>query len=168
MKKLLLLFFALVIGAGTSFGQLAKIQALYIFQFAKYTGWSRDDAGKQFVITVLGDESVADELRKAAEGKNIGGRSVEVVYASSTGRMPESDVIYIGERFGGATSSVANSQAGRLVLIIGGAAGMCEKGASVALIPDKNRVTFEFSERNLSKRSLHVAPKLLAMGKAVQ
>lgn len=167
MKKLLLVFCSLFMLAGSAFGQTAKIQALFIFQFAKYTGWAKEDAHEPFVITVLGSQEIADELRKATTGKNVGGRNVEVATASTTGSIPKSDVIYIGDGFTGSPSSVSNSQAGRLVLIVGGKQGMCSQGAGVSLISNGNNVTFEASERNLNKRGLHISPKLLAMGTMV-
>lgn len=167
MRKLLLLLLPLFLFAGETFSQSAKVQALFIFQFAKYTGWAKEDAGEPLVITVLGSNEIASELRKVSEGKSVGGRKVEIAQASTTGNIPKSDVIFIGNEFTGSPSSVSNSQAGRLVLIVGGKQGMCAQGASVSLIPNGNNVTFEASERNLSKRGLHIAPKILAMGSMV-
>lgn len=167
MKKLLLLALPLFLFAGEAFGQSAKVQALFLFQFAKYTGWAKEDAGEPLVITVLGSDDIANELRKVSEGKSVGGRKVEIAQATTTGNIPKSDVIFIGNGFTGSPSSVSNSQAGRLVLIVGGKQGMCAQGASVSLIPNGNNVTFEASERNLNKRGLHIAPKILAMGTMV-
>lgn len=167
MKKLLLLTLSLFLLVGETFGQAAKVQALFIFQFAKYTGWAKEDAGEPFVITVMGSHEIADELRKVTAGKSVGGRNIEVATASTTSNLPKSDVIFIGNGFTGSASSVSNSQAGRLVLIVGGQEGMCDEGTGVTLIPKGNNVTFQYSERNLNKRGLHIAPKILAMGTKV-
>lgn len=62
MRKLILLVFAIAICSAAS-AQMAKFQALYLFQFAKNTSWPQEDAGKPFVIAVIGDNSLSSELR---------------------------------------------------------------------------------------------------------
>ncbi len=168
MKKLLLLFFAVLLSGTVQAGtQTAKVQALFIFQFAKYTGWPKEDAGKPFVISIVGDEDVADELRKATQGKSVGGRGIDVVSVASVSSLPTSDIIFLGDGMSGWMNKVANDQADRHVLIIGGTSGLCSHGASVTFVSGGNKLTFEISERNMARHGLHMAPKLVAMGTPV-
>lgn len=167
MKRILLLLLALTTLSASAENQAAKVHALFVFQFAKYTGWPKEDAGKPFVISVVGDNEVAEELRKATEGKSIGGRSVDVVSIKTINDMPTSDIIYLGESVSNMVNRVARSQADRHVLIIGGTQGLCTYGASVAFVWGDNKVTFEICERNMARHGLHVSPKLASMGRQV-
>ena len=167
MKKLLLAIFAFVLLALPSVAQTAKVQALFLYQFAKYTGWPKEDAGKPFVISVVGDRDMAEELRKATEGKSVGGRSIDIILAPTALKLPTSDIIYLGQGMNGWLAKVLSDQAGRSVMVVCANQGQCQQGACVSFVSGGNKVTFEVCERNLAKHGLHMAPKLVAMGRQI-
>ena len=47
--------------------QMAQFQALYIYNFAKNISWPAEDASKDLVITVIGDNELGSELTKLAK-----------------------------------------------------------------------------------------------------
>lgn len=96
MRKLILFVFALMLCAAAP-AQMAKFQALYLFQFAKNTSWPQEDAGKPFVIAVIGDNALSSELRAVVNNKKVGDRPVKVVESATATGLPKSDIIYLGE-----------------------------------------------------------------------
>ena len=77
MKKLFLLLLAFTLCHLAS-AQMAKFQALYILNFARNTSWPQEDNGKTFVITVVGDNTLASEMRNVVKNKLVGDRKIEV------------------------------------------------------------------------------------------
>lgn len=147
--------------------QMAKFQALYLFQFAKNTSWPAEDEGKGFVITVIGDNSVASELKSIVNNKTIGSRKITVGEAATASGLPKSDIIYLGEAKSNQIGSLVSAQSGNKVLIVSGTKGQCAQGAGIAFAPDGGKLNFEINEGNIGKNGLKVTPKLVSLGKVV-
>lgn len=167
MKKLLLPILALLLCVAPALGQHTKVQAIFLFQFARYTSWPKDDVGNSFIISIVGSDEMATELRRMTEGKSIGGRPIDVVTSSSPRNLPKSEIVFLGGKFGSNAKSVINNQYGHPVLIVTQGGGMCVYGAGVTLVPSGDNVTFEASKHNLEKCGIKMSPKVLAMGKEV-
>ncbi len=144
--------------------QQPKVRAIFLLQFARYTSWPKDDNAQDFVMTVIGSEDVANELRQLTKGKAVQGRPIEVVESDEPRNLPKSDVIYLDAQYADMTKSVIGSQYGRRMLLVGGEGGMCDKGAQVSLIGEGDKVNFEWSKRNIEKAGIRINPKVLNMG----
>lgn len=166
MRKLILMVFALMLCA-TAPAQMAKFQALYLFQFAKNTSWPQEDAGKPFVITVIGDNALTSELRTVVSNKKVGDRPVKVVESATASGLQKSDIIYLGESKSSQISSLIAAQANNKVLIVSGTKGQCAQGAGISFVPDGGKLQFEIHEGNIAKNGLKVAPKLVTLGRQV-
>ena len=166
MKKLLLSI-VLAMFCSLAGAQMAKFQALYLFNFAKNTSWPTEDAGKPFVITVIGDNAVSSELKGIVSNKQVGDRKIQVVEAATASGIAKSDIIYLGESKSGQISSLVQAQAGNKCLIVSGTKGQCSQGAGIAFVPEGGKLNFEIHEGNIQKSGLKVTPKLVQLGKAV-
>ncbi len=166
MRKLILLVFAMAVCSFAS-AQMSKFQALYLFQFAKNTSWPQEDAGKPFVIAVIGDNALASELRTVVNNKKVGDRPVKVVESATASGLAKSDIIYLGESKSSQITSLVSAQANNKVLIVSGTKGQCAQGAGIAFVPDGGKLQFEIHEGNIAKNGLKVAPKLVTLGRQV-
>ena len=166
MRKFLLFVVAIFVCSFAG-AQMAKFQALYLFNFAKNTSWPTEDAGKPFVLTVVGDNAVASELKTIVANKQVGDRKIQVVEAPTASGIAKSDIIYLGESKSGQISSLVSAQAGNKCLIVSGTKGQCSQGAGIAFVPEGGKLNFEIHEGNIAKNGLKVTPKLVSLGKAV-
>lgn len=166
MKKILLIGLMLLAAVAAE-AQIAKFQALYLLQFAKNTSWPQEDNGKPFVITVVGDNALASELKKIASNKSVGNRKVSVVDAVSASGLTKSDIIYLGESKSSQMSSLVSAQSGNKVLIVGAEKGLCANGAGITFVPEGGKLLFEINESNISRNGLKVAPKMVQLGRQV-
>lgn len=166
MKKVLLTCMLMVVCSLAS-AQMAKFQALYIYNFAKNIGWPTEDASKELVITVVGDNELSSELATLAKTKGVGMRKVAVKNAATATGLPKSDIIYLGEAKGGLISQLVTAQSGNKTLIVSGRKGHCSNGAGIAFTSAGGKLGFEISERNISKTGLKVSQKLLSLGTEV-
>lgn len=167
MKKIITLAVILFTVAVAAQAQVAQFQALYIYNFAKNTGWPPADANREIVITVIGDNALAAELTKFAKTRKIGTRSVIVKHVSSVTAVEKSDIIFLGEGKSGQISALNSSQAGQTVLIITGRSGLCSNGASISFVAEDGKLNYEISNENIKDHGLTVSQKLLSLGKQV-
>lgn len=166
MKRLLFVFVALFSCALAS-AQMAKFQALYIFQFAKNTSWPQEDAGKTLTITVIGDNALSSELKTIVNNKKVGDRPIKVQESATAAGLPKSDIIYLGESKASSIGSLVAAQASNKVLIVSGTKGHCAQGAGISFVADGGKLQFEIHEGNIAKNGLKVTPKLVTLGKQV-
>lgn len=166
MRRLLISLVVLMV-CTLSGAQMAKYQALYLFQFAKNTSWPIEDNGKDFVITVIGDNSLASELKSIVSNKKLGNRSITVLESAKPTGLTKSDIVYLGESKSSQISSLINAQKGNKVLIVSGSKGQCAQGAGISFLQDGATLKFEISESNIGKFGLKVTPNLVSLGTAV-
>lgn len=166
MKRIIL---ALILLCSCHFAkaQMAQFQALYIYNFAKNIGWPSDDASKDLVITVIGDNDLAAELNKLAASKAIGSRKVVIKESATTNGLQKSDIICLGESKAAQISSLLSAQEGNKNLIVSGKKGLCAMGAGISFLSEGGKLKFEISNKNISKRGLQVSQKLLQLGTEV-
>ncbi len=167
MKKLLLFGLLVFFGTICSQAQMAKFQALYLLQFAKNTSWPQEDNGKPFVITVVGDNALASELKAIAATKSVGNRQISIAEAATASGLSKSDIIFLGESKSSQMSSLVSAQSGNKVLIVSGSKGMCSQGAGISFVPEGGKLNFEIHEGNIAKNGLKVTPKIVSLGKQV-
>lgn len=153
--------------SGSVFAQMAKFQALYIFNFAKNTSWPMSDANKNLVITIIGDKELVQELRELASTKTIANRNVVVRSAASVASVGKSDIICLGESKSEQISLVVNDQAGKNTLIVSSKQGQCANGAGIAFTKDNGKLGFEISNKNIQKNGLHMNQRIMKLGTEV-
>ena len=167
MKRTFLLLTLLMLFCGISKAQIAQFQALYIYNFAKNTGWPAEDSNKELVITVIGDNQLATELNKLAATKSIGARKVVIKEASTTSGIQKSDIIFLGEAKSNQINSLMSAQNGHKNLIVCGKKGLCAQGAGISFLSEGGKLKFEISNKNISRRGLQVSQKMLTLGISV-
>ena len=167
MKKIIVICLMSIIGLVGVQAQLAKMQALYLLQFAKNTSWPREDSGSPFVITVIGDKDLVSELKTVASSKTIGNRKIEVVSSSSVSGLSKSDIIFLGEKSCSQMSDLLTEQSGKTVLLVAGKKGLCSQGAGISFVPDGGKLNYEISEGNIAKNGLKVTQKIVSLAKQV-
>ncbi|MCQ2227456.1 MAG: YfiR family protein [Bacteroidales bacterium] len=165
--KQLLLSILLVACSFVAKAQMAQFQALYIYNFAKNIGWPSEDANKELVITVIGDNDLAAELNKLAATKAVGTRKVVVKESATTNGLQKSDIVFIGEAKSGQIGSLMSAQEGNKNLIVSGKKGLCAQGAGISFLSEGGKLKFEISNKNISKRGLQVSQKLISLGTEV-
>lgn len=167
MRKTLLLSIVMLFMCTICKAQMAQFQALYIYNFAKNIGWPSEDASKDMVITVIGDNDLASELNKLAVSKAVGARKVVVKESATANGLQKSDIIFLGESKSGLLSGLLSAQEGNKNLIVCGKSGQCGNGAGISFLSEGGKLKFEISNKNISKRGLQVSQKLLQLGTQV-
>lgn len=170
MKKLIkpfgLAIFAIMLATFCANAQVNnKFKALYLYNFAKNIGWA--DGNQKIIITVIGDDDFAMELAKVTSTKRVGTHAIDVKRANNVDALPKSQIIYLGESASSMIKPLIDSQKGNKVLIVAGKDGLCQLGAGIAFKPDNGKISYEISEKNISKFGLVCSQKIILLGKSV-
>jgi YfiR/HmsC-like len=144
-----------------------QVKAAYLYNFAKFVDWpaTSADAGKPFVIGVLGRDPFGRVLDETVEGKTVRGRAVAVRRVASPAEARECDEIFIGEIRH--LPEILQALRGRSVLIVGETVDFVLEGGMIGLVKEDNKVRFEVNTTAAEKARLRVSSQLLRLARRV-
>ncbi|MBP5365941.1 MAG: YfiR family protein [Bacteroidales bacterium] len=163
MKKIIAICLTFFI-CGIANAQMAKFQALYIYNFAKNTSWPAEDNSKELTITVIGDNDVVTELSDLAKTKGVGTRKVIIKQAAASNNVTKSDIIYLGESKSNQLGALVAAQASNKTLIVCGKKGLCSSGADISFVSEGGKLNYEISPKNIQRHGLSVSQKIISLG----
>lgn len=164
--RLLIIAILLAIGYATCHAQqTSRLQALYLYNFAKNTSWATTD--KPLTITVVADKAVAKDLKTITANKQVGGRRVVIAESASAQGITDADIVFLGEAKSAQIETLVSEQAANKVLIVSGTKGHCSKGAHIAFELANGKFTYSISEANIERHGLTVSRTLITSGKAL-
>lgn len=162
-----LVIFALILAAATPVAsQDARFGALLIMGFAKNLEWpGADDA--PFIITVLGDDPVYEELKELASAAMVGGRTVVVNKAQRVESIARTQILYISPERSNQLGMIASKFGPEHTLVVARKPGLAKEGAAINLTTIDGKLSFEINSEGLRKAGLAAKPLLFKLGKLV-
>jgi YfiR/HmsC-like len=163
MKRISLLIIAIVVLKFSNvFAQSEKFQALFIYNFTKYIEWPTN-GNQEFVIGVLGNDIITNELRNVAANKKVGNQNITVKTFSSKDELSSCNIIYIPSNKNNNLDEVL-AKANNNTLIVTDKKGAAKQGSAINFVIVDGKQKFEINSNNISKRGLKVDPNLLNLG----
>lgn len=147
----------------------AVLKALYIYNFATLTDWPSNYKSGDFVIGVLGESSVFDELQKKYRGKVIGRQKIVV------DKVTESEIgsktihlLFVPSKYSSKLGNLSSTLKNKSTMIVGENSGSLSSGAVINFIVENNKQSYEISKRNARNRNLVIASKLVDLASRVE
>ena len=156
----------LLIGSsGEVFGQMTKFKALFLYNFTQNVEWPPNSiSSKEFVITVVGDNDMANELKKLAEVKKVGSKTMVIKQTNQVKDVTNSHVVFLSTNKSDLMSRLAIQQDGQPVLLISSKEDLCNDGAAICFTTIDGKLRYQINEDNIIARSLKVNNKLISLG----
>ena|SRR6185436_16767874 len=145
-----------------------SVHANIIYRFTKYIDWPDDNKSGDFVIGIIGDSPIYDELKKTTAGKTIGNQKITVVKILSTQNIYNCHILFISDYERSYLKKVVTAKPNSSFLIVTEESGLCLKGACINIYEEDEKMIMEINKKNIEKRGLHVAGELLALAKIVE
>jgi hypothetical protein len=145
--------------------------ALYaniIYRVTKYINWPDDKKSGDFVIGIIGDSPLYDELKSFTANKTVGNQKIAVKMFSSSASSYNCQVLFISEDESNSLKKIAALTAGTSTLLISEVAGLAQKGSCINLIVVDEHLKLEINKKNIEQRNLDIASELLALGTMVK
>ena len=141
-----------------------KIQANIIYRFTKYIDWPASKKNGDFIIGIVGDSPLYDDLKTLSATKTVGNQRIAVVKMSSSANSYSCHMLFISEEESSSLKRIASLTAGVPVLIISESDGLARKGSCINFITVDERLKLEINKSNVEQRNLHIASELLELG----
>jgi len=158
--KIIFIAFMILFCAGNIFAQNEKFKALYIYNITKYINWSSNDKTEYFVIGVLGNSDIIEELKTIAKKRKINEKNVQVVKYSSINDVTNCHILFLTSAKSNLLSNFTPKKYNN-ILIITEKKGMIDIGAAINFIEIEGILKFEVNTNNITKYGLKYNSELL-------
>lgn len=165
MKRILILFGMMVVWNSHIFSQteVGKVQAYFIYNFSRLIKWPASYAQGDFVIGVLGNSNIYQNLVELTSNKKVGMQTMVVKRFTSPGEITDCHMLFISAD----NSTKINEINGRLInkhtLIISESDGLIDSGSAIDFLIVDNKLRFKMNIGNAEKYDLAVSKSLQDM-----
>lgn len=174
MKFSLLISFLLIIGycakaqSPEEYKQTQdQIHTIYLYNFSRYFVWP-STANHEFVIGIMGQNSVTSEVEKMAKTKTVGGKPMTVkVYQNPQDIDSDCHIIFIPYENSYWLSEVLSVTRNYPILVVSSKPGMGKFGSLLNFVAHQGKITFEFNEEAIQNRHLKFAQQIKAIGRPI-
>jgi hypothetical protein len=164
MKSIGIAIIALFLSVN-SFAQveIPKAEALFIYNFTKGISWPESSLKGEFVIGVVGDRDLYNELEVLTKNKNVGLNKISLKYYAKPSEIVSSHVLIVGDRYAGSFDQIKSSAGTFPTLFINTRDGMTAKGSGISFRLVDDKMKFVMSTSNIKNRGLQIDSRLEKM-----
>jgi hypothetical protein len=147
-------------------GSEERVKAAYLFRLLNYVDFpprSGERAAAPYVVGVLEDEIVADDLAQLAAGKQVNGRDVSVRRLAAGAPLGGLDVLFISRSERARQPAILKQLKSSPVLTVTETAEALEQGSIMNFRIVDNHVRFEISLPAAERAGLRLSSRLLAL-----
>jgi hypothetical protein len=166
MKKIILIITIILSGTfvqTVKAQELAKAQALFVYNFAKFIDWPESQLNGEFVIGVVGNSDVYNEIVSVSSGKKLRNLNIVVKKMNKTSDLSSCNVIFICENESSNLATIVNYYKNSPTLIITERQGLIHKGSCISFRLEDDKLRYEISKKNFASRGLAIDKRLEQM-----
>jgi len=171
MKKLtIVLLLALCFnGVFAQTPEIEKYKSLFTLNFIRYIGWPEEALQGDFVIGVLKNSALAKEFKAQTEGKKFGFQPIVIKEFKSIEEVTDCQILYIDDNINynkNATMILKKISAGSLIVTEDD--GAIAFGSMINFVIVDDKLKFEVSTANATKKGLTFSNTILSMTSAIK
>jgi hypothetical protein len=143
-----------------------RVEAAYLHKFLNYAEWPAAAFPKPdspYVIGLVGDDAVADELARIAAGRTVNGRGVVVKRVLPGESLNDLHVLFVGRAERPRLGQWLRQTKGRPILTVTDADGALEQGSVINFLLWDERVRFEVSIDAAERNNIRLSSRLFAV-----
>ncbi len=147
-----------------------QVKAAYLFNFLKFVEWpdaTPGDSQTKWVIGIVGNSPVGEELSKLVESKNVLGRELQVKTLQSTDNLRGCNILFISESEKKRLPAILASLRGSSVMTVADMEHFIDAGGMVQFVVEDARVRISIDVGATGGVRLKISSKLLALARAV-
>jgi hypothetical protein len=139
-----------------------------IYRFTKYINWPDDKKSGDFVIGIIGDSPLYDEIKGFTANKTVGNQKIVIKTFSASATSYNCQILFISEDESRSLKKIARLTLGTSTLLISESNGLAYKGSCINFIIVDEHLKLEINKNNIQQRNLGVASEFLALGTIVK
>ena len=144
------------------------VHANIIYRFTKYIDWPPEKKSGDFVIGILGESPLFDEMKTRIEGKMAGNQRIVVKEISVRSALNDCHILFLSAEESEDIKKVLAKVAGKPVLLVSESEGLAQQGSCINFRLVAEHLKLEINKKNIEQRKLGIASELLQLGKIVK
>jgi hypothetical protein len=147
-----------------------QVKAAYLFNFLKFIEWPEGmpvDLQSHWVIGIVGNTDLENELTQLVSGKAVQGHLIQVKALKATEDLRDCHILFIGTSEKKLLSPILANLHGSSVLTVADMDNFVESGGMIQLVMEDNRVRMAIDVGATAGAHLKVSSKLLALARVV-
>lgn len=164
MRKTIILLLYLGFLGFQAQAQSEKFKALFVYNFTKYVQWPAPPNPEGFVVAILGNSPITEDLRLIASKQKVGSQTMIIKVYSTIEQIEKCNILIIAPNKSTLLTDVISKTNGMSTLIITDKAGQIGQGSCINFILDGSKLKYEISKTNMDKRGLNTSASLYSLG----
>lgn len=142
-----------------------KAYSVYIYNFIKYIEWPEETKKGEFIIAIIGDSPINNELKALAASKKANGQTIVIKQYATIEEVEKCQILYLcsskSKLLKGAIEKTKNMSA----LLITEREGLAKKGAGINFVTlEDETLKFEMNEKVIEAHNLKIPRVLKELG----
>lgn len=147
--------------------QEEKYISLFLYNFTKHFDWPDEYKSGDFIIDVLGHESVFIKLKELTSSKKVGTQDIVIRNYSDIALIGKCHILFIGYWQSRFLPQILDKIGNRATLIVTEKEGLINEGSAINIIIKEGVIEFEFKKSNALKHGLKYDPRIIEMAEVV-
>lgn len=140
------------------------IHANIVYRFTKYIDWPHSKKNGDFVIGIVGDSPLFEELKQFIADKKVGSQKIVIKKYSPALTSYNCHILFITEEKSNSLKKIAEKTKGTSTLLVSESDGLARKGSCINFIVIEDHLKLEINKKNIEQRDLSIATELLSLG----
>ena len=145
-----------------------SVHANIIYHLIKYIDWPENKKTGDFIIGVIGDSPIVEELRNATQSKQTNNQKINIKVYSYNQASYNCQVLFISEEDINSLKRIRTTFATEPILLITEEEGLASKGSCINFIIVDGKLKMEINVNNIESRNLKIASELLTLGRIIK
>jgi YfiR/HmsC-like len=145
-----------------------EVQAVYLFDFAKFVRWPAGSRHETISICVAGQQVFADTLTRIVAGERIDSHTLSVQLVQQPQDEAACDILFIGSAAEARLDGLLAATNGKSVLTVSDVPGFLDRGGMIQFLIVGNRVRFSVDLRPVGRSGISLSSELLKVAAAVK
>lgn len=146
-----------------------QVKAAYLLHFAQFVYWPKPgtDESTALIFGVLGPDPIVAVLEKAAAGKSVGKRPVEVKLFTSAEQIDRCDILFLPHGASKRAPGVLVAVSGKPVLTVSDKEGFSAAGGMIEFLLVDDSVRFAINNSAVERAGLKLSSELLRVAYSI-
>lgn len=144
-----------------------RVKAAFLYRFTEFVTWPETVSTAPFVIGVVGDDAMVQELTQIVAGRLIRGRPAELRRLNAGDSLDGCGLIFVGDSERRRLAQIIGA-APRGALIVTESGGALGLGSMINFVIVDGRVRFEIAVNTAERHGVRLSSRLLSVALAVR
>lgn len=139
------------------------VYANIVYRFTKYINWPDDKKSGDFVIGVVGNSPLYDELKSYVVNKRVGNQKIILRRFSTSAKAYNCHILFISEDAERNLKKIVSTTEGTPTLLVSEGNELTQKGSCINFNVEDEHLKLEMNKINIEERNLNVASELMSL-----